>query len=116
MRSSCATRSAAIRTHASGRSLRTSRPAPGTTGWRRMDDLARAIVDRGQGGFPVSSRPFRDAARVFATTERVLLDRIQRLLAERTLTRFGPLFDVERMGGRFTLAALAVPACDFERV
>jgi len=81
-----------------------------------MDDLARAIVDRGQGGFPVSSRPFRDAARVFATTERVLLDRIQRLLAERKLTRFGPLFDVERMGGRFTLAALAVPACDFERV
>jgi DNA-binding Lrp family transcriptional regulator len=81
-----------------------------------MDDLDRAIVDRGQGGFPISSRPFRDAARAFATTEAVLLDRIARLLAERTLTRFGPLFDVERMGGRFTLAAIAVPNPDFERV
>ncbi|HET7136692.1 MAG TPA: hypothetical protein VFJ25_12290, partial [Casimicrobiaceae bacterium] len=81
-----------------------------------MDDLDRAIVDRGQGGFPISSRPFRDAARAFATTESVLLERIERLLAKRVLTRFGPLFDVERMGGRFTLAALAVPIDDFDRI
>jgi len=75
-----------------------------------------ALVDRGQGGFPISSRPFRDAARAFATTETVLLERIEGLLARRVLTRFGPLFDVERMGGRFTLGALAVPVDDFERI
>ena len=81
-----------------------------------MDELDRALVDRGQGGFPVSPRPFRDRALAFGTTEKVLLERIGRLLADRTLTRFGPLFDVERMGGRFTLAAMAVAAHDFERV
>ena len=28
--------------------------------------------------------------------------------------RFGPLFDIERMGGVFTLAAMSVPAAEFE--
>lgn len=81
-----------------------------------MDDLDRALVDRGQGGFPVSVRPFRDAARVFGTSEGALLDRIAQRLADGTLTRFGPLFDVERMGGCFTLAAMAVPTAEFDRV
>ena len=31
-----------------------------------------------------------------------------------TLTRFGPLFQVERMGGAFTLAAMSVPVAEFE--
>ena len=81
-----------------------------------MDELDRAIIDRFQGGFPVSERPFRDVARMLGTDEATLLARIERLLAERTLTRFGPLFDVERMGGEFTLAAMQVPADAFERV
>jgi len=32
------------------------------------------------------------------------------------LTRFGPMFDIERLGGAFTLAALAVPEERFEDV
>jgi DNA-binding Lrp family transcriptional regulator len=32
------------------------------------------------------------------------------------LTRFGPMFQIERMGGAFVLAALAVPEADYERV
>ena len=35
---------------------------------------------------------------------------------DKTLTRFGPMFQVERMGGAFVLAALAVPEADYERV
>ena len=36
--------------------------------------------------------------------------RLQALLADGTLTRFGPLFDAEKLGGAFTLAAMQVPA------
>jgi hypothetical protein len=32
------------------------------------------------------------------------------------LTRFGPMFQVERMGGAFVLAAMRVPEADYERV
>jgi DNA-binding Lrp family transcriptional regulator len=79
-----------------------------------MDELDRTIVDRLQTGFPVSERPFLDAARSLGTTEDELIARIDRLLHDGTLTRFGPLFQVERMGGAFTLAAMSVPAELFE--
>ena len=79
-----------------------------------MDDLDRAIVDRLQTGFPVCERPFLEAARALGTTEDDLIARIDRLLRAGTLTRFGPLFQVERMGGAFTLAAMSVPVAEFE--
>jgi len=81
-----------------------------------MDDLDRAIVDRLQAGFPVCERPFLEAAVALGTTEDALIGRIDRLLRDNTLTRFGPLFHVERMGGAFTLAAMQVPADRFDAV
>ncbi len=38
------------------------------------------------------------------------------MLQERVLTRFGPMYQVERMGGSFVLAALAVPEPHFDRI
>jgi siroheme decarboxylase len=81
-----------------------------------MDELDRAIVDRLQRGFPVCERPFRQAAQDLGTTEDALIMRIDRLLRKGTLTRFGPLFQIERMGGAFTLAAMTVPEDKFDDV
>ncbi|MEJ2175317.1 MAG: AsnC family transcriptional regulator [bacterium] len=81
-----------------------------------MDELDRAIVNRLQGGFPLCARPFAAAAATLGTDEETLIRRIGALLADGTLTRFGPLFDAERLGGAFTLCALRAPAADFERV
>jgi len=81
-----------------------------------MDELDRRIVNTLQGEFPVCERPFRAAAEELGTTEVELMHRIGSLLGDGTLTRFGPLFDVERMGGAFVLAAMAVPAERFDEV
>lgn len=81
-----------------------------------MDALDRAIVNRLQGGFPLCARPFAAAAATLDTDEDSLMRRIGALLENGTLTRFGPLFDAERLGGAFTLCALRVPGADFERV
>ena len=81
-----------------------------------IDDTDRRIIDALHGGFPVCERPFAAAAATLGLTEDVLIARVDRLLADGTLTRFGPLFDAEKMGGSFTLAALQVPAQAFERV
>jgi len=81
-----------------------------------MDELDRAIVNRLQGGFPLCARPFAAAAAELGTDEATLIARIGVLLDAGTLTRFGPLFDAERMGGAFTLCALRVPDEDFERI
>lgn len=78
------------------------------------DDLR--LIDRLHGGFPLSDRPFADVAAGLGCSEDMLIDRLQRLLAHGDLTRFGPLFQIERAGGRFVLAAMAVPEQRFDTV
>ena len=81
-----------------------------------MDALDRAIVNRLQGGFPLGERPFLEAAAALGMTEDGLLSRLKGLLEGGVLTRFGPLYDAEKLGGHLSLCAMSVPACDFERV
>jgi DNA-binding Lrp family transcriptional regulator len=81
-----------------------------------MDDVDRRIVDALQDGFPVCERPFAQAAAGLGVDEDELIARVDRLLADGVLTRFGPLFDAGRLGGRFVLAAMQVPAHDVDRV
>jgi len=80
-----------------------------------MDELDRRIVNGLQGGFPLCERPFAEIAGELGTTERELLSRLKNLLKSNVLTRFGPLFDAERLGGALSLCAMSVPAHDFER-
>lgn len=81
-----------------------------------MDSLDRAIVNQLQGGLPVCERPYLEAARQLGIAEEELIDRIGKLLDANVLTRFGPMYQIERMGGAFSLAAMRVPEEDFERV
>ena len=81
-----------------------------------IDDIDRRVVNALQGGFPVSDHPFRDAARALGLEEDDLIARIDRLCETGVLSRFGPLYNAERMGGQAILAAMAVPEDDFERV
>jgi DNA-binding Lrp family transcriptional regulator len=81
-----------------------------------MDELERAVVNRLQGGFPLVERPFAAAAQELGTDEATLIAKVQDMLAAGTLTRFGPMYDVERLGGAFTLCAMRVPLADVERV
>ncbi len=81
-----------------------------------MDAADRAIINHLQGGLPVCAAPYAKAARTLGMNEAELLDRLTRLLADGTLMRFGPLYNSERLGGAVTLAALRVPAHDFDRV
>jgi DNA-binding Lrp family transcriptional regulator len=81
-----------------------------------MDSVDRAIVNALQQGFPVSEQPFRDAGALLGLGEDELIARIKRLLEDHVLTRFGPLYQAERLGGAYALAAMRVPRADFERV
>ena len=81
-----------------------------------MDSIDRQIIDTLQGGFPLCSAPYAQVAQQLGLTEDDLLQRLQRLLDTKVLTRFGPMFQVERMGGAFVLAAIEVPEDRFEEV
>jgi len=81
-----------------------------------MDEFDSAIVNCLQGGFPLVDRPFALVAAELGLTEDDLIARVRKLLEARVLTRFGPMYQVERMGGAFSLAAMRVPPADFDRV
>lgn len=81
-----------------------------------IDATDRRIINALQGGFPLCDEPYRAVAADLGLDEADLIERIRRMLDERVLTRFGPMFQVERMGGSFVLAALAVPEESFDAV
>jgi DNA-binding Lrp family transcriptional regulator len=81
-----------------------------------LDHADRAIVNRLQHGFPISERPFAEAARDLGLQESELLKRVDRLLRTGVLTRFGPMYQIERAGGAVVLAAMQVPTMDLDRV
>lgn len=81
-----------------------------------LDAVDRAIMANLQGDFPLCDYPYAEAARRVGCTQDELLQRLDQLLTERVLTRFGPLYQVERLGGAFVLAALAVPEARFVAV
>ena len=83
---------------------------------RELDAVDRKILARLQGEFPISECPYAEAAEQLGISEEALLRRIEALLADKVLTRFGPMFQVERMGGAFVLAALAAPEARYEEV
>lgn len=81
-----------------------------------MDALDRAIVNQLQGGFPLCERPYAAVAEQLGSREDEVMARVERLLRDRVLTRFGPMFHAERLGGGLSLVAMKIPPGDFERV
>ena len=81
-----------------------------------LDETDRRIVNALQDGFPLTPRPYAEAARRMGLTENDLIARLKRLLDSGAITRFGPMFDAAAMGGAFCLCAMAVPAERFDTV
>lgn len=81
-----------------------------------LNDLDRRMINRLQRGFPVCPHPFRVAAQQLGTDEDTLMRRVQTLLDDGVLTRFGPLFHAEKLGGALSLCALEVPPGRFDEV
>ncbi len=82
----------------------------------RLDETDRLIINRLQEGLPLTRHPYAAAAEEIGIEEADLLDRLKRLLGAGYLSRFGPMFNADRMGGGFCLCALAVPTDRFEAV
>jgi len=81
-----------------------------------VDETDRRLINRLQEGLPVSRRPFDDIADNLGITVDDLLERIQRLLDDKVLTRFGPMFNAENLGGALSLCALQVPPDRYDEV
>ncbi len=81
-----------------------------------LSALDIALINLLQKGLPVCERPFAEIAITLNTTEAEVIEHLKALRENKILTRFGPMFDAACLGGAFTLAALAVPEEDFDKV
>ncbi|MGZ5052704.1 MAG: Lrp/AsnC family transcriptional regulator [Methylobacter sp.] len=81
-----------------------------------MDDIDKRIINALQDGFPICDAPYRRVAEQLDLTENDLIARLQALLDNGTLTRFGPLYNAEQMGGALTLAAVKAPTERFDEI
>lgn len=81
-----------------------------------IDATDRRVLNRLQEDLPLCEQPFAKVAAELDMTEADLLSRIERMRADGVITRFGPFFDAEAMGGAFCLCAIAVPEHRFEAV
>ena len=81
-----------------------------------MDEVDKQIINHLQDGFPVCESPYQEVADQLGLTEIDLIERIKVLLGSGILTRFGPMYHAEQMGGALTLAAVKVPQQQFEKI
>ncbi len=80
------------------------------------DATDRALLNRLQDDLPLCSRPYAAVAEELGLSEDDLLTRLRRMKHDGLITRFGPFFDAEAMGGAFCLCAMAVPEDRFDTV
>lgn len=81
-----------------------------------MDATDRAIINALQEGFPICEYPYAAAAEQLGIGEAELLQRLLALREQKTISRFGPLFHAERLGGALSLVAMRIPAQEMDRI
>ncbi|MHA3905263.1 siroheme decarboxylase subunit beta [Castellaniella sp. WN] len=81
-----------------------------------LDTMDRLILNRLQRGLPLVRHPWEALGAELGLDPDRIRARLEDWLADGTLTRFGPMFDIEPLGGAFTLAALSAPEDRFDAV
>ncbi len=82
----------------------------------QLNDTDRLIINQLQGEFPVSANPWKTVSQQLGIAEDKLLARIDRLQQQGYISRFGPIYNAQQMGGGLSLAALRAEPEDYTRV
>ena len=75
-----------------------------------MDELDSLILQKLQNDFPLAEKPFDEISNQLEITADQLWDRIDKLISEGTIRRFGASLDSQKMGFSSTLASIKVGA------
>ncbi|MBI4302626.1 MAG: Lrp/AsnC family transcriptional regulator [Chloroflexi bacterium] len=82
----------------------------------KLEEGDKIILNHIQGGFPITSRPFKEIGEKLGMSETEVIERIKNLCLSGALSRFGPVLNPRRMGGNSTLAAMSVSPDRLEQV
>lgn len=81
-----------------------------------LTEADRKIINQLQGGFPLCEHPWTQLEQTLEIPADEIIQRIEAMQTEGLISRFGPLYHAEKMGGGLTLAAIKVPAERYEAV
>ncbi|MCW8935675.1 MAG: Lrp/AsnC family transcriptional regulator [Gammaproteobacteria bacterium] len=76
----------------------------------------RIIINQLQGGFPLCADPWHELENTLNIPAEEIISRIERMKTEGYLSRFGPMYHAEKMGGGLTLAAMKVDKSRYDEV
>ena len=82
---------------------------------REFSALEQRLLNEFQQGVPLTPNPFADIASELGVYETTVLETLKRLQTEGVISRVGAVFRPNRVGAS-TLAAIAVPPDELERV
>lgn len=82
----------------------------------QLTDTDRKIINQLQGGFPISEQPWQELEQQLDIPASDILRRVDAMKDEGLLSRFGPMYHAEKMGGGLTLAAIKVPTECYDEV
>ena len=80
----------------------------------QLTDIDKKIINHLQGGFPIDEDPWQILSERLHISPEILIERIQLMQDEGFISRFGPLYHAEKMGGGLTLAAMKVESEHFD--
>ncbi|HEX5635753.1 MAG TPA: Lrp/AsnC family transcriptional regulator, partial [Gammaproteobacteria bacterium] len=74
-----------------------------------LHSLDKKIINSLQGGFPLCEKPWDVLSQQLDIPADEIMSRIERLMQDGYISRFGPMYNAEKLGGGLTLAAMKVP-------
>ncbi|MEH6584283.1 MAG: Lrp/AsnC family transcriptional regulator [Halioglobus sp.] len=83
---------------------------------QQLSDFDCLLINTLQSDFPLDPAPFDELAGRLDYSAEAIMAGVKSLLDRGVITRFGPLFNIEQLGGQFSLCALKVPERRFDAV
>lgn len=78
-------------------------------GKKQLEGIDKELLNRVQGGFPVSLEPYEEIGRALGISGDEALSRMRGLVKCGVVRKVGPFFDARKMGCSSTLCAVDVP-------
>ena len=81
-----------------------------------LDAIDKTIINELQGGFPICETPWQQLEQQLKIPADVIRQRIDDMQQQGYISRFGPMYHAERLGGGLTLAAMQVGEARFDDI
>jgi len=76
----------------------------------------KKIINQLQGGFPLCEDPWGELEKTLKIPADEIISRIKKMQEDGLISRFGPMYHAEKMGGGLTLAAMKVSKERYDEV